>query len=266
MEPPIINDNYLNLLRELIHQNLGIYISQEKNYLLQSKISRLIYKSNYKNISEFYHLLKNGNKQSFEELIHFITTTHTYFFRENIHLKILRNDILLKKLPFIYIWCAATSTGEEVYSIIIELLESGINNFLIVATDINKSVLIHLKKGIYKMERMRKMSTYLINKYFLPAKDSIGYYQVKDFLKKYFIVKKINLVDNIYFESKFHYIFCRNVLIYFDKATQLQVVNNILNNMEDSGYFFIGHAESLINLNLSNRIETVFSSVHSKRN
>jgi len=264
MEQQIINDNFLNLFRELIHDKLGIYISKDKDYLLQSKIGRLITRSKYKSIAEFYYQLKNGDKDSLEELIYYITTTHTFFFRENMHLKILRNDILIKKNPFTYIWCAASSTGEEVYSIIIELLEHGITDFLIIASDINKNALMTLKLGRYKIERMKNIQADLLRKYFIQDKENPDLYTVKDFVKKYFIVKKLNLVNNIKFEKKFNYIFCRNVLIYFNKDTQMEVIENLLNNLDESGYLFVGHSESL--LNLSNRVETVFSSVYSRKN
>lgn len=262
-----INDNFLNLLRDLINEKLGIYISEKKNYLLESKINKLLKHSNYKSVAEFYFQLKNGDKQSLERLIYYITTNHTFFYRENTHLRILKNDILIKKLPEVYIWCAASSTGEEVYSIIIELLEQKITNFLIIATDINKDVLFHMKKGRYNFQRMKYMPPELIKKYFIQDKEKPDFYFVKEYLKKFYITKIINLVDNVKFEKKFDYIFCRNVLIYFDKSTQIQVVKNLFNNLDNNGYLFVGHSESLMNIcnKDHNEIETVFSSVYSKK-
>ena len=260
-----IDQNFIDLFRELIHDKLGIYISKEKDYLIQSKLSRLISKSDYKNINEFYYSLKKNNKESIEDLIKHITTTHTFFFRESMHLKILRNDILIKKIENPLIWCAATSTGEEVYSIIIELLENNINNFFIVASDINKDVLIHLKKGIYSKERIKNVSRDLFNKYFDKYTDgAFVRYKIKSYLKKYFIVKKINLIEDVLFEKKFDYIFCRNVLIYFNKKTQKEVIDNLLNNLSDFGYLFVGHSETLFSI--TNKVESVFSSVYNKVN
>ena len=241
-----INQNFLNLFRELIHDKLGIYISKDKDYLIQNKVSRLLKKSNYKNMTEFYYSVKNNNNESLEQLIKYITTTHTFFFRESMHLKVLRNDILLRKVENPLIWCAATSTGEEVYSIIIELLENHISNFFIVASDINKDVLISLKKGIYNKERLKNVNKHLFKKYFIKHKDDPqGHYRVKNDIKKYFVVKKLNLVEDILFEEQFNYIFCRNVLMYFNKQTQNKVINNLLNNLNDLGYLFVGHSESL---------------------
>jgi chemotaxis protein methyltransferase CheR len=262
-----INQNFLDLFRDLIKSNLGINISREKDYLIQNKLSRLLKKSKYNNLSDFYKALKGKDHESLEELIKYITTNHTFFYRESNHLKILRNDIKIRNIYNPVIWCAASSTGEEVYSIIIELLEHGITEFRIIATDINKDVLMHMKKGIYSRERMKEMDINMINKYFdqIVNDDNkrTNFYRAKDYIKKYFIAKKINLIEDIKFEKKFDYIFCRNVLIYFDLETQRKVILNLIKNMKDLGYLFVGHSESL--LNVTDKVEAVFSSVYNKK-
>ncbi len=259
-----LNENYLNLFRELIQKRLGIYISEQKDYLLKSKLLRVLNKSNYKNIHEFYSSVKNNDNSSIENLIKHITTNHTFFFREKIHLKILRNDILLRKIKKPLIWVAASSTGEEVYSIIIELLEYNIKDFIIIASDINKEALFHIKKGEYSKEKFIHAQPEIMKKYFTVRKEGKSeIYKIRDECKENIIVKQINLVDDIKFESEFNYIFCRNVLIYFERETQIKVVNTLLNNLGKTGYLFVGHSESL--LNISNKIETVFTSVYNKK-
>jgi chemotaxis protein methyltransferase CheR len=258
-----IDRNYLELFRDLIHKKLGIYISQEKDYLLESKLGRMLAKSEFENAAQLYYSLKDNDNNILEELIRYITTNHTFFFRENLHLKILRNDILMRKKSNPLIWVAAASTGEEVYSIIIELLENGINNFTIVASDINKHVLVSMKKGIYSIDRMKEIQPSLIRKYFDADPDNMSLYRIKNLLKPNIIVKKLNLVEKIKFEKKFNYIFCRNVLIYFNRDTQIQVVNNLLDNLEDDGYLFVGHSESL--MNICDNVESVFTSVYNKK-
>jgi chemotaxis protein methyltransferase CheR len=257
-----IDENFLDLFRELIHQKLGIYISKDKDYLLESKLGRMLNKSQFNSAAQLYYSLKDNDKEMLEELIRYITTNHTFFFRESLHLKILRNDILMRKIPNPVIWVAAASTGEEVYSIIIELYENNINDFTIIASDINKHVLISLKKGIYSKDRMKEMSKDLVNKYFEEVNDN-SMFRVKDFLKKNIMVKKLNLVEKIRFENKFNYIFCRNVLIYFNRETQIQVINNLLDNLNDDGYLFVGHSESL--MNICDNVESVFTSVYNKK-
>lgn len=259
-----LNENYLNLFRELIHKRLGIYISEQKDYLLKSKLSRMLKQSEYKSIHEFYSSVKNNENESIENLIKHITTNHTFFFREKIHLKILRNDILLRRIQKPLIWVAASSTGEEVYSIIIELFEYNIRDFLIIASDINKDVLVQIKKGEYVKEKFIHTPPEIIKKYFTMRKeDRKEIYKIRDECKKNIIVKQINLVDDLNFEKAFNYIFCRNVLIYFDRETQIKVVNTLLNNLDKTGYLFVGHSESLLNIN--DKIETVFSSVYNKK-
>jgi chemotaxis protein methyltransferase CheR len=255
-----IDQNYCDLFRAIIKERLGIYVSPSKDYLIKAKLGRLIKKEEYGSVAEFYKLLKTEDLESLENLIHYITTTHTFFFREKQHLRILRNDILIKKHRRPVIWCAATSTGEEVYSMIIELLEHGITDFLIVASDINREVLFRCKKGIYRQERMKELSDDLVKKYFKPVPGLPGRFQVRKFLKDYFICKRLNLIESFRFEQQFDYIFCRNVLIYFDQETQGKVVNNLLANLKPLGYLFVGHSESL--LNFRSDLESAFSSVY----
>jgi chemotaxis protein methyltransferase CheR len=129
-----------------------------------------------------------------------------------------------------------------------------------VASDINSDVLHHCKKGVYSAERMRELTPALVTKYFLPVEGHPGRFRVKSYLKKYFILKKLNLIEKIRFEAPFDYIFCRNVLIYFDQDTQKLVIENLIANLDRLGYLFVGHSESL--LHLTDRLESVFSSVY----
>ena len=207
--------------------------------------------------------LKNKDEQYIKDLNHYLETTNTSSFNKKIHLKILKNDIAITKNKFIYIWFLTATTGEEIYSIIIELLEHGIQNFLIIASNINNSALIHLKKGIHNIDKLKYIPFNLIKKYFLSDYMNSGIFTAKDLLKKYFIIKKINLIDNPKFKKKINYIFCKDILFYFNKSTQIKIINNLLSNLDDYGYLFMGHSESL--LNLTNKVETIFKSVYSKK-
>jgi chemotaxis protein methyltransferase CheR len=257
-----IDDATLCLIRELVHEKLGIFISPEKDYLVRHKIGRLLSRGDYKDARAFYERIKADDMEGVENLIRYVTTTHTFFFRERKHLTVLKDDVIRRGIQRPCIWVAACSTGEEVYSIIIELLEHGISDFFIVATDLNREVMLHLKKGIYSAERMKELSGELVRKYFKPYSERSPYsekdrlYKVKDYLKRFFIVKKVNLIDNFIFERRFDYIFCRNVLIYFDEATRKKVIATLLRNLDDRGCLFVGHAESLFNV--TDRVESVF--------
>lgn len=256
-----IENNVLDQFRDLIYTKLGIHLSKSKDYLLIAKLNRIMEKNNYRSLTEFYDHLLHENPEAYEILVRYITTNHTFFFRENAHFEILRDLMKLNPDKPRAIWCAASSTGEEVYSIIITLLEARLTNFIILASDLNKDVLFHLKRGIYHKDRLAKVSPALLSKYFRPVDEN--YYRIIPDLKKYIIIKKLNLIDYLIFENKFDYIFCKNVMIYFDDVSKKTVLNNILANLKDDGYLFIGHSESLINL--TDKMDSVFSSVYGKK-
>ena len=230
--------------------------------LLKSKLEKIMRAGEYKSYAHLYQAIKKNDAECVELLSKHITTNHTFFFRERTHLKILTNDILIRKKDHVLIWCAACATGEEVYSMIIALLEAGIYNFSILASDINRESLIHLKRGIYQGNRLKFVEKDILKKYFL-KRQGADYYRVKKGLKQYFIIKRLNLIDNLMFEQQFDYIFCRNVLMYFNRETQTAVVLQLLRNLEDYGYLFIGQSESL--LHMSEEVESVFSSVYNKK-
>lgn len=259
-----VGPRYLELFRNLIKNKMGIYYSPGKDYLLESKLKKLLRKGSHHNIKELYESIQADDKEHLETFIRFITTNHTFFYRESEHLTFLRKHIQENRVSQNYIWCAASSTGEEVYSIIIELLEHNIENFLIVATDINRDVLMHMKQGIYSEERLRYLPSHVLSKYFTEVKGGLSrQFQVKDFMRRHFVIKKLNLIEKIRFEKQFHYIFCRNVLIYFDKETQRKVILNIIHNLRHDGLLFIGHSETLLHMN--DRLSLLTSSVYKKR-
>lgn len=251
----------IDMFRDLIFENLGIHISKEKDYVLENKLNKMLARSGCENLEEFYHSVRSGKRESIEIFVNNITTNHTFFFREREHLEILVNLINLKKADFITIWSAACSTGEEVYSIIIYLLEAGIKNFLLIASDINGQVLHYLNKGTYHPDRLQYIDSFYKLKYFKQTEN--GYYAINNELRKFIVIKKLNLIDEVFFEKKIDYIFCRNVTIYFNTDTRKIVLENLINNLRDDGYLFIGHSETLFNI--SNKMESVFNSVYSKK-
>ncbi|HBD93618.1 MAG: hypothetical protein A2015_14830 [Spirochaetes bacterium GWF1_31_7] len=235
--------------KDIIYHEFGINFSVEKNFLLECKIKRLIQKEEYKSIEDFYKIIKSGEKNSMEILIKYITTNHTFFFREKDHLDKLSELILKSTIKCPVIWCAASSSGEEVYSIIISLLENDIKNFLIIASDINNNVLQKMHKGIYNIGRLFETSPSIKAKYFKKIDDT--HYQIRPDLRNFISIKKINLINPMYFVSQFDYIFCKNVLIYFDSETQKKAIKNIMVNLKVGGFLFIGHTETLLNTKMN---------------
>ncbi|GAB1433428.1 chemotaxis protein CheR [Spirochaetota bacterium] len=194
----------------------------------------------------FYDRLVSEDPEAIDIFLHQITVGHTYFFRENAHFKILLNDIKKRSIREPLIWCAASSSGEEPYSIAISLLESGIANFKILASDVNLNALKTMNKGLYHISRFENMDPFIKQTYFKRANQY--YYSVIPKLRDYLVLKRLNLHDSLAFESMFDYIFCRNVLIYFSEAGRSKVIDTLVRNLLPKGLLFVGHSEAILSL------------------
>lgn len=259
-----ITSRDLRLYRNIIYKTLGINFTNAKDYLLKEKLKKLLSKSTYNNLNELYKELLEGDEYAIETLIRYMTTNHTYFNRESDHFKYLIKDIQNRSIVSPVIWCAASSTGEEVYSIAIELLENGIIDYTIMATDIDNDVLKCLKEGIYSSNKLNYISPTVLFKYFKPIKvNNETLYKVKKRCRKSIIIKKVNLIENIKFVKKFDYIFCRNVMIYFDDHRKNIVIKNLLKNLKNNGLIFTGHSESLLTMPVG--LVNVYSSVYKRK-
>lgn len=259
-----ITSRNLRLYRNIIYKTLGINFTDAKDYLLKEKLKKLLSKSSYSNLDELYLELQEGNEYAIETLIRYMTTNHTYFNRESDHFKYLIKDIQNRSVVAPVIWCAASSTGEEVYSIAIELLENGIIDYTIMATDIDNDVLKNLKSGIYSMNKIKSLSPTLLYKYFKPIRiNNETQYKINQRCKKNIIIKKVNLIENIKFVKEFDYIFCRNVMIYFDEHRKNIVIDNLLKNLKNNGLIFTGHSESLLTMPVG--LINVYSSVYKRK-
>lgn len=260
-----IQDSDFNYLKELIHQKTGIFLAPHKKIMVQSRLNIRLRTLGLSSFSEYVNLLKTDKiffESELTELINRITTNKTDFFRENHHFDFLTETYLpmmeeeskktgVKKLR---IWCSASSTGEEPYSIAITLLEYFGNkpgwNLKIVASDIDTNVIEISKEGIYRADRLEPVSEFLRNKYFTKIqKDNAVFYEVKPILKSLIEYKKINLLETPYpVGEKMDLIFCRNVIIYFDKPTQKAIFSNFVNVLSPYGFLIIGHSETMFGI------------------
>lgn len=257
----MIDRSTVALFSSLIYNRLGINIPESKYFKLEYKLERIIRKEKFKDLKEFYKIIKNGDKAAFECLVRNITTNHTFFFRESSHFTYLVDEIRSKGVIDPIIWVAASSSGEEVYTIAIKLLENNLPKFTIIASDIDKDMLIKVKKGEYSEDRIDGLTEDMLRKYFTFNR-SKGLYRVKDVVKSHIRVKRLNLIENITFEGQFDYIFCRNVLIYFDRVSQRRVITSLLKNLKNSGRLFLGHSENL--LTMSDLATSVEHSIYRK--
>jgi chemotaxis protein methyltransferase CheR len=225
---------------KLIYHECGIILHEGKVSLLQARLAKRLRCREINSVEEYLKLLENDN----QELIDFldaISTNHTYFFRENHHFEYLCRDHL-------NIWCAASSSGEEPYSVAIHCLENGFKPDII-ATDISTRMLQIGERAIYPVEKTKNLSAQILRRYFQKGNGPWeGHVSLKDEVKKMVSFKRFNLLAPMPHEKTFDVIFCRNVLIYFDRPTREKVINNLYNVLRWNGYLIIGGAESLTNI------------------
>lgn len=246
------------LMRNLIYNLSGIYFTDSKKYLLESRISKRIETNNMGSYSEYLtHLKSFAGRKELDSLFEAITINETYFFRvpqqfeafENIIIPEIAKTKINNPNPTIRIWSAASSSGEEAYTLAIIVLEKFKNiykniNFQIIGSDINNAVIENARKGIYKEYAVRNVPEYLLNKYFI--KDN-NLYILKDEVRKMVKFTNINLYDSLAISSvpSCDVIFCANVLIYFDIPSKQKVVSDLYKILTKGGYLFIGYSESL---------------------
>ncbi len=248
-----ISDIEFNLLREVIFKESGINLTEKKKTLMQSRLIKRLRALKLNNYKMYYEYLMQNYESELIPFINSITTNKTDFFRESKHFEFIKNNYLpefeksLKKM--LKIWSAGCSSGEEPYSIAITLAEyfknKKIPDIKILATDIDTNVLDAGKAGVYKKEVLEEVDQRIIKEYFNYDKDNDNYV-IKDSIKKMVSFRRVNFLDKSYsMNGKFDLLFCRNVIIYFDKHTRDYVVNRFYDYLDDAGYFFAGHSENL---------------------
>ncbi len=249
---------------QFIYSEFGIKMPPVKRIMLQGRLLKRIRNLNMNSYSEYkdYLFSKEGQKEEIFNFLNVVTTNKTDFFREPIHFDYLKSSVLPEFLskdnrePF-KIWSAGCSSGEELYTLAITLNEfKSINvgfNYSMLGTDISQNVLSKAAKGIYPLNKVDIIPIDLKKKYLLKSKDANNQtVKVRPELQRNLNLKYLNLMDSSYsaINEKFDAIFCRNVLIYFDRATQESVINKLSSYLKPGGYFFIGHSESLTGMNV----------------
>lgn len=250
-----ITNKEFRQLSAYIKANYGINLKEEKQALVTGRLHNVLVQNNFTSFSEYYkYILSDKTGHAAATLINKITTNHTFFMRETDHFFYFRDVVLpyltnMTKDKDLRIWSAGCSSGEEPYT-----LAMLIDEFLgkekmwwdtkILATDISTKVLETAKKGKYSNEEIATLPSHWRQSYFkkIDNENSV----LVDKIRNEVIYRRFNLMDETFpFKRKFHVIFCRNVMIYFDAQTKNKLVNKFYNLMEYGGYLFIGHAESL---------------------
>lgn len=250
-----ITQKEFDLLSNHIRVNFGIHLKNEKKVLVIGRLRKVLEEMKFTNFSQYYdYIIEDKTGDRARELVDRITTNHTYFMREAKHFDFFRGEVLpyLKnniRNKDLRIWSAACSTGEEAYT-----LAMIIDDFFgkeklgwdakILATDISDRVLRIAREGIYSMESIAPLPSYWKTNY---LKKIDGERMIfNDKIKKEVIYRKFNLMEEIFpFKKKFHVVFLRNVMIYFDNETKDRLIEKIYSSLEYGGYLFIGHSESI---------------------
>lgn len=254
----ILSDEDFCRLRDIIYDEAGIKLGDVKKILMQSRLMKRLRELRIGSFSEYYdYLLENYDEEKIN-FINLITTNKTDFFRENDHFEFMRKVILPeleeKKESQIRIWSAGCSTGEEPYTIAMVAREyfgtKSTPEILILATDIDTQVLQKARAGIYGGDHLAAVEPQYMKNYFVKETgENEGLYRVKDSLKEIVYFRRLNLLQDEYpMKKKFDVIFCRNVIIYFDRETQKKLFNKYYSYLKDDGYLLIGHSENITSI------------------
>lgn len=256
---PRITDEEYEAFRKIIYDHSRINLGAQKKELVTARLTKRLRITRIESFAKYLKFIQS--KEGTEEFTHFIdaiSTNHTFFFRESGHYEYLNNrifpDFLSDKLKWgkqLRLWSAAASSGEEPYSLAMtmaEALDSAHGkDWAIDCTDISTSILETARQGIYREDRVKKIDKQLLPKYFQRGSGSKkGLFRVKTSLKNKMRFLQLNLLQPQYpFDEPYHIIFNRNVMIYFDKETQEELIAKMAKLLVPGGYLFIGHAESL---------------------
>jgi chemotaxis protein methyltransferase CheR len=268
---PKLNEKDFAKISDYIQKNFGIKLPLAKLILVESRLIKRILKLNIKNFSEYVNFV--FSKEGIEEqtdLIDFICTNKTDFFREDHHFKFLQQHLLSNRITRpINIWSSACSSGEEPYTIAMVLEEmkaqkSFDGNYSVLATDISRAILKKAIKGEFAEDRIELVPTGIRKKYF-EVRNQIA--TIRQDLRTNISFERFNLIDDAVYNNinkKFEFIFCRNVLIYFDQPTQTKVVQSLVNKLAPGGILFLGHCETLFgrNFNLNQVQPTIYQKPH----
>jgi chemotaxis protein methyltransferase CheR len=243
-------------LRKLLRDQSGLDLSADKQYLIESRLLPLSRKSGLAGISELVQKMKGGSAAIIAQVVEAMTTNETFFFRDKLPFDHFRDSIMPEILQArasrksIRIWCAAGSTGQEPYSLAMCLKEmsAAISGWRIeiIATDLSQEVLEKSRAGIYsQFEVQRGLPIQLLVKYF---KQTGELWQINPDIRAMVQHRKLNLLHDFSQLGVFDVIFCRNVLIYFDQDTKVNIFNRLAKVTEPDGFLVLGAAETVVGL------------------
>jgi chemotaxis protein methyltransferase CheR len=255
-----VSSDRFDRLRDLVYEHCGINLHDGKQELVRARIAKQLRMGGHSSADEYLDsVMSNPDSEAFRELIDSLSTNLTSFFRESTHFDFLTGTFLPELLSRrssgpgrrVRGWSAGCSTGEEPYSIAITLSEALSNrgggwDARILATDISRRVLHQAQEGMYTGARVAAVPPQIRSRYFLPTRrEGQMHYEVAPALRELVRFNYLNLMEPWPFTGPFDFVFCRNVMIYFDKPTQQRLVNRFYEVLASGGLLFTGHSESL---------------------
>jgi chemotaxis protein methyltransferase CheR len=251
-------DSEFKRLRELVHARTGIALSDAKRELVYGRLARRLRRLKLASFAEYCQLVERPGSDEIQELTNAITTNLTSFFREGYHFEQLAATALPQLESWraatrrLRLWSAGCSTGEEPYSLAVVLRECLAHlanwDIKLLATDIDSKVVETAAQGVYPAERFTGVSAERVRNWFPQLLERPGFCAASAQLKSLITFKQLNLLDAWPMRGPFDIIFCRNVVIYFDKATQRKLFDRMADMQEPGGWLFIGHSENLHNV------------------
>ena len=263
-----------------VYEKARISLGKNKMELVRARFGKVIRQRKMSGFHEYFKWIQaDTTGEALKEVMNAISTNLTSFFRENDHFVFLANTLLpevAKKASAraggkirLRGWSAGCSTGEEVYTMAMTICETVSHreewDVKLLATDIDTEVVAHGQRGVYGQDRISGIKPPLVKKYLDPCTDAKGKpaYRMKEALRNMITFRHLNLFSDWPFRNKFDFIFCRNVMIYFDRPTQEGLINHYYDNLNSGGYLFIGHSESLSGVN--HRFEYVKPTIYMRK-
>lgn len=258
MMPELTDKEFANFC-QLVYQHAGIHLTQQKKELVRARLMKILRVRGLTSFQDYYQLvLEDGSGAELTTLLDAISTNQTSFWREPGHFLYLAQELLPAwhrqnrgDLRWRF-WSAGCSSGEEPYTLAMVVLSTlsgaDLSKVKIFASDLNTQVLTHAQRGIYHMDRVAPLPPEWRRRFFQKGvKQWEGYVRIKPEVRAMVEFARLNFMEPFAFKEEFDTVFCRNVMIYFDKATQAELVQKFYQHLKPGGYLFIGHSESLCN-------------------
>jgi chemotaxis protein methyltransferase CheR len=236
-------------IRQLAHRAFGLDLRSGKEELVSARLRRLVRNGGFQSFRQYYrHVLGDATGKALAAMVDALATNHTSFLREPDHFEFLREQVAprLAGRESVEVWSAACATGEEAWTLAFVLNDALPNRRVrILATDISNRALESARSAIYAAEKCHILPATWMSRYFVRESGSPPAFRVAPAVREQACFRRLNLIEPYGWTQRFPVIFCRNVMIYFDRQTQESVVKRLSEHLEPGGYLFVGHAESL---------------------